>query len=81
MKTTPDMTMKQFNAALARNGMKRVPFMGYIDLGIPGHSLEIHPLYGCMRLRDQLAYLLKERDRWEKQFAENEKGAPKSCPA
>lgn len=56
MKTTPDMTMKQFNAALARNGMKRVPFMGYIDLGIPGHSLEIHPLYGCMRLRDQLAY-------------------------
>jgi hypothetical protein len=60
--TMKDMTAAQFGASLKRHGMTPQGFMGYVDVGIPNHRLHISGWNGGERRRDQLAYLLKQRD-------------------
>lgn len=58
-----DMTADQFRAALKRYGMTEGGFLGYIDVNVPGHHLHVCRYNAGKRHRDQLAYLLAERDR------------------
>lgn len=58
-----DLSHKEFMAALGRLGM-RPEMMGYVDVGVPGHSLCVCRFNAGGRRRDQLAYLLAERDRY-----------------
>ena len=69
-----DMTQQQFAEALARHGMKEQGFMGYVDVGIPGHSLHVSKLNAGSRRRSQLAYLLAAKER---EMAECKCGHPK----
>ena len=61
-----DMSQKEFNAACERRGFRRVYF-GYYSLGhIPGYGeLEVYAANAGDRRRDQLAYLIAERKRYE----------------
>jgi hypothetical protein len=63
------MSKAQFRAALERHGMKPEGFMGYVDLGIPGHRICCSRLNAGSNRRAQLAYLLRERDRNEARIA------------
>lgn len=66
-----DMSKREYLAALARYGMKSAdyPFdFGYVDVGIPGHKLHICASNAGPRRRDQLAYLLRERDLWANKY-------------
>jgi len=70
MSKTPDMTEKEFQKAIARNGGEPRGFMGYIQFEREdGANISISRLnYGSNRRR-QLAELLKARDaefdKWE----------------
>lgn len=63
MSPSRDLTSGQFKASLARHGMTLQGFMGYVDMGLPNHRLHVSGWNGGERRRDQLAYLLRERDR------------------
>lgn len=69
-----DMTQKQFRDALKRHGMVEAGFMGYVNVNIPGHHLEVSKLNAGTNRRAQLAYLLQCRDR---EMEECECGHPK----
>lgn len=69
MKTARDMSKQQFVDALARHGMKLEGFMGYVDLGIPGHHIAASHHNAGPRFRSKLAYLLRTREEWEKNIA------------
>jgi len=58
-----DMTQQQFREALKRHGMTEMGFMGYVNINIPGHHLEVSKLNAGTNRRAQLAYLLKCRER------------------
>jgi hypothetical protein len=58
-----DMTQQQFRDALLRHGMKEMGFMGYVNVNVPGHHLEVSKYNAGTNRRAQLAYLLKCRDR------------------
>lgn len=60
--TPRDMSKAQFLAALERYGMKPEGFMGYVDLGIPGHRYCCSIFNAGTNRRAQFAYLLKMRD-------------------
>lgn len=64
---TRDMTKAQFLAALQRHGMRWEGFMGYVNLGVPGRSICSSVYNAGMNRRAQLAYLLRERERYEKE--------------
>lgn len=65
-----DMSKAQFEEALARHGMRHVGFMGYVELGIPGRRVSCSLWNAGKRRRDQLAYLLREKERYEGEGAE-----------
>lgn len=70
--TTRDMTRAQFLAALERHGMRPEGFLGYVDLGIPGHLIAVSRFNAGKNRRAQLAYLLRSREKYEQQIeAEN----------
>jgi len=78
-----DMTLKQFNAALAKHGMQRTGFMGYVKLGVGG--VEVSILNAGNRRRDWLAYLLAEKREVEKRIEREAKATKckygdKLCP-
>jgi hypothetical protein len=75
MATERDMSERQFRDALRRYGMTPQPFMGYVELGIPGHTMCVSHLNAGPRRRAKLAYLLSEREKAEKQI--NQKGERK----
>lgn len=58
-----DMTQRQFAEALARHGMREQGIMGYVDVGIPGHSLHVSKFNAGDNRRAQLAYLLRSKER------------------
>lgn len=62
-----DMSQREFDAALLRNGMKR-GYFGYYDVGIPGHNLNVYAGNAGAKRRAQLAYLISERDMWAVKF-------------
>ena len=64
-----DLSQAQFEAKCAKLGFKAQGFMGYYDLGIPGHSWHSSVLNAGPRRRRQLAYLLDERKRRVAQIA------------
>ena len=68
MRRSPDISIPQFNAACAREGFTTEGILGYFDLGIPGRRIHVSIFNAGPRRRDQLAYLMRERDRF-------------SCPA
>jgi len=55
-----DMSKRQFRAALKRHGIKPRGFLGYHDIG---NGTLVSALNAGSRRRDQLAYLLRERDK------------------
>lgn len=63
-----DISEKQFDEALARHGMKREGFMGYVDLGIEGHHVAASHHNAGKNRRAKLAYLLAKRAEFEKQI-------------
>ena len=63
-----DMSAKEYEVALARNGLTRRWYMGYVGIG---NNTFVCALNAGPRRRDQLAYLLRERERVQsKQNAE-----------
>lgn len=68
MKQQRDFTAKQFADALAAHGFEPQGFMGYCQVTEgPAKGLCISRLNaGTTRKRAQLAYLIQERNRWEK---------------
>lgn len=68
-----DMTQKQFDAALAKHGMQRTGFMGYVKLGVGG--VEVSMLNAGDRRRDRLAYLLAKKREVEKRIKRDAKAA------
>ena len=61
MKRKPrDITEAQFRAACKRHGFKSMGFMGYFELGLGGAMASAWN--AGPRRRDQLAYLIKQRD-------------------
>ncbi len=64
MSRVRDMTQAQFLAALKRHGWSEAGFMGYVNMPLPGGgSMNVSKLNAGSRRRDQLAYLLKARER------------------
>lgn len=61
---TRDISKRQFLAALKRHGMTPQGFLGYVEV-LPGRLASI--LNAGTRRRDQLAYLLRCRDDWERE--------------
>jgi hypothetical protein len=62
--TARDLTKQQFRAALDRNGFSRPGFLGYVECKLPtGGTLSICRHNAGSNLRDQLAYLLRVRDK------------------
>jgi hypothetical protein len=68
-----DMSKKQFEEALARHGMKREGFMGYVNLGIEGQHVSASHHNAGKNRRAKLAYLLRKKAEFEKQIAEENK--------
>lgn len=64
------MTQKQFMAALEKHGMVYTG-IGYVRVT---RTLHVYPGNAGERLRSQLAYLLRERDRDEAKDAARRKG-------
>lgn len=59
-----DMTDKQFNDALARNGLKAVGFLGYVEYVYGRHNCSFSlPNCGSTNKRRMLAYAIKQRDK------------------
>ena len=67
-----DMSKAQFTAACKRYGFKPTGILGYFDVGIAEHNLHVCAENAGARYRDQLAYLIRERDKWETRFLEKE---------
>ena len=65
MSTTHDLSRTQFVKMLTRRGFERVGFLGYWRLPLADRRICVSELNGGTRLRDRLAYLLKELDRRE----------------
>lgn len=61
--TTPDMTPKQFQAALSRHGMKDDVILGYVSMF--GGLLSVCRLNAGTNRRAQLSYLLAAKDKYE----------------
>lgn len=57
-----DMTQKQFDAALARYGMRDEGFAGYVNINVPCCHVMVSKLNAGTNRRAQLAYLLRKRD-------------------
>ena len=57
-----DMTQRQFREALVRYGMREAGFMGYVNVNVPGHHLEVSKMNAGSNRRAQLAYLLARRE-------------------
>lgn len=57
-----DISEDQFRRAIVRNGMQFGPF-GYIE--IDGGALAVNRMNGGFRRRTQLAYILREKDKYE----------------
>jgi hypothetical protein len=68
-----DMSEIQYRAALERNGFTSQGFMGYYDLGIPGHKIATSVYNAGATRRAKLAYLLRQRDMHQEQI-EKERG-------
>lgn len=64
-----DLTEAQFRAACEREGFRPQPFMGYFDLGIPGHKYHSSVWNAGPRRRDMLAYLRSARKTAESTLA------------
>lgn len=60
-----DITKRQFAEALRRHGMHWEGFMGYVNLGLPGRHTCVSVLNAGPNRRAQLAYLLREREKYE----------------
>jgi hypothetical protein len=58
-----DMSEKQFLAALANHGMHLEGFMGYVRLNVPSQYICVSMFNAGPKLRQKLAYLLREQDR------------------
>jgi len=58
-----DMSKQQFAEALARYGMREAGFMGYVNINVPGHHIEVSKWNAGDRRRAQLAYLLQNREK------------------
>lgn len=63
-----DMTENQFREALIRHGMKRVGFMGYVEMFDGKVSVSMLNA-GTTNRRARLAYLLKEKDKHEAEYS------------
>lgn len=72
--TTRDLTAAQFAAALKRHGFEPVGFLGYFRL--PGTRRYVSALNAGPRRRDQLAYLIRQRDRTPAESIDTEAAAP-----
>ena len=72
---TKDMSKAQFATACKRYGFKPTGFLGYFDVGIAGHNLHVCADNAGPRYRDQLAYLIQEREKWEVKFLEHARTA------
>lgn len=70
-----DITQRQFDAALARHGMRKAGFMGYVDIGVPGQEIHVSVWNAGDRRRAQLAYLLRQRAWHEKRIAQRNTNA------
>ncbi len=66
---TRDLTEKQFQAALKRNGMSRPGVFGYVDVG-NGVQISVWNAGAKASRRQQLAFLIADRDRTFKREAE-----------
>ena len=75
MKPPRDITKRQFDAALKRYGMKPAGFMGYVEIDITGHRIGVCKLNAGYNRRAQLAYLIKQRDKWETKIRQEEETA------
>ena len=53
---TRDLTQKQFDKKLTQYGMKKQPFMGYVDIG---NNIHVSRWNAGDNRRAQLAYLIK----------------------
>lgn len=61
-----DMTSRQFSDALQRHGFSDIGFMGYVRIPIEGREIRVSVMNAnSTRLRDILAYLLREKSRHE----------------
>jgi hypothetical protein len=69
-----DLTLKQFHNACQRAGFTPVQFMGYYDLGITGHRVWVS-IWNRGTRRNQLAFLLRERDRFSANIKAREKAS------
>lgn len=68
-----DLTKQQFLNALERNGFSKPGFLGYVECRLPtGGTLSICRHNAGRNLRDQLAYLLRMREK----TIESESGRP-----
>jgi hypothetical protein len=63
-----DLTEKQFRDALKRHGMTLEGVLGYVNIGIPEQHISVSMLNGGFKFRSRLAYLLREKDKWEKRL-------------
>jgi hypothetical protein len=64
-----DMSESQFRAALIWHGMKRVGFMGYVEMFDGALSVSIFNANTTNR-RARLAYLLSEKEKYQASIAE-----------
>lgn len=64
-KSKPDMSVKQYLAALKRHGFTNAHF-GYLYLPAPLNHIQVFAGHGGERLRDRLAYVLGEWSRIQK---------------
>ena len=69
MRKTRDLTKAQFDAAIARHGFKPLGFLGYYSLPEPNQRVSVSKFNAGDRRRAQLAYLLAEAERYEKEKA------------
>lgn len=64
-----DLSTAQFLRALDREGFGRPEVMGYVNLGIEGHTVHASIFNAGERRRDQLAYLRAARRRVSREYA------------
>lgn len=66
-----DMSKAAYQAALDKHGIKPTGFMGYMTVYRSEHgSSSVHPGNAGPKRRAQLAYLLREKDRAEREHKE-----------
>lgn len=64
-----DMTKTEFDRSCASRGFRAAGYLGYYDLGLPNARASVSVLNAGRRRRDQLAYLIREREKAEKRYA------------